>query len=144
MVVLTAFSRLLERNPLVFFHLVTAFAALLLGSIILMRRKGTGSHRVLGWVWVALMGSTALATAFIRDYHLPNIAGITPIHAFTLLVAVGLPRGIWYIRHGDVEGHRKQMKGLFIGGCILAAVFTLIPGRFLGTLLWKQVLGVVA
>ena len=144
MPILTAFTRLLERHPLVFFHLVTAFAALLLGAIILMRRKGTTSHRLLGWVWVALMGSTALATAFIRDYQLPNIAGITPIHAFTVLVAVGLPRGIWHIRHGNVQAHRKQMKGLFIGGCILAGVFTLVPGRFLGTLLWKQVLGVIA
>ncbi len=144
MQILAIFGRLLERNPLVFFHLITAFLALLLGSVILMRRKGTDSHRALGWVWVALMGSTALATVFIRDYHLPNIAGFTPIHGFTVLVAVGLPRGIWCIRHGNVAGHRAVMKGLFIGGCVLAGVFTLVPGRFLGTLLWKHLLGVMA
>ena len=141
---ITAFTQMLERHPLVFFHLVTAFAALLLGSVILIRRKGNSSHRALGWIWVALMGSTALATAFIRDYQLPNIAGFTPIHAFTVLVAVGLPRGIWHIRHGNLAGHRRQMKGLFIGGCVLAGVFTLLPGRFLGSLLWQQLLGVMA
>jgi uncharacterized membrane protein len=138
------FALLLQRHPLIFFHLVTAFAALLLGSVILLRRKGTGSHRVLGWSWVALMGSTALASAFIRDYGMPNLAGFTPIHAFTVLVLVGLPRGIGYIRRGNVAAHRQQMKSMFIGGCVLAGVFTLLPGRFLGNLLWHHALGVVA
>ena len=139
-----AFTRLLQDHPLVFFHLLTAMAALLLGGVVLWRRKGTGSHRALGWAWVVLMGSTALASAFIRDDHLPNVAGITPIHAFTVLVSVNLPRGIWCIRRGQVQAHRKTMRGLFIGACVLAGVFTLLPGRFLGTLLWQHALGVMA
>ena len=139
----TELTRLLHQHPLVFFHLVTAFAALLLGGVLLARRKGNSSHRALGWAWVALMGSTAVASGFIRDYHLPNLAGVTPIHAFTLLVAVKLPRGIWLIRRGDVIGHRKTMRGLYIGACVLAGVFTLLPGRFLGQLLWHHALGLV-
>ena len=134
---------LLQSHPLVFFHLVTALAALLLGSVILLRGKGNGSHRALGWSWVALMGSTTLATAFIRDYQMPNIAGFTPIHAFTVLAAVLLPRGIWHIRHGNIQAHRKTMGGLYLGACLLAGLFTLLPGRFLGNLLWKQALGVI-
>ena len=139
-----ALSQLLQRHPVVFFHLVTAFSALLLGLVILNRRKGSTSHRVLGWAWVVLMGSTALASAFIRDYQLPNLLGFTPIHAFTLLVAVQLPRGIWHIRHGNVAGHRSTMRGLYIGACVVAGIFTLLPGRFLGTLLWKNLLGAMA
>ena len=127
---------LMQRHPLIFFHLVTAVGALLLGALILSRRKGTYSHRTLGWCWVVLMGSTALASAFIRDYRLPNLFGYTPIHFFTAFVAVMLPRGIWYIRKGNVSGHRKTMKYLYIGACVLAGVFTLLPGRFLGSLLW--------
>lgn len=138
------FNRLLHQHPLVFFHIVTALAALLLGIVILARRKGTGSHRALGWTWAAMMASTALASAFLRDYQLPNLAGYTPIHAFTLLVAVMLPRGLWYIRRGDVAGHRKVMRGLFAGACVLAGLFTLLPGRFLGSLLWQQLAGVAA
>ncbi len=136
-------TSLLQRHPLVFFHLVTALGALLLGAAILARRKGTGSHRLLGWTWVALMGSTALASGFIRDYQLPNIAGFTPIHTFTVLVAVLLPRGIWQARHGQLVGHRRTMKGLYLGACVLAGVFTLLPGRFLGRLLWQQGLGMM-
>jgi uncharacterized membrane protein len=138
------FALLLQRHPLVFFHLITAFAALLLGGVILWRRKGTGSHRALGWVWVALMGSTTLASAFIRDYGMPNLAGFTPIHILTVLVAIGLPRGIWLIRSGNVAGHRRQMRDMYIGACVVAGIFTLLPGRFLGTLLWQGVAGAIA
>ena len=132
---MTAFTTLLHDHALVFVHLITALAALLIGLLVLLRRKGTPSHRAWGWAWVALMGSTALASAFLRDHHLPNIAGITPIHAFTALVAVQLPRGIWHIRQGHVAAHRQTMRSLYIGGCVVAGIFTLLPGRFLGRLL---------
>lgn len=59
--------QLLHRQPLVFVHLVTALAALALGAVLLLRRKGNTGHRLLGWTWVGLMGGTALASAFIRD-----------------------------------------------------------------------------
>ena len=132
----TSFADLLQRHPLIFFHLVTAIGALLIGTVVMLRRKGTAGHRAWGWAWVVLMGSTAVASAFIRDVHLPNIAGITPIHAFTALVAINLPRGIWFIRHGNVAAHRQAMRGIYIGGCLVAGLFTLLPGRFLGRLLW--------
>ena len=134
---MTHLTDLLHHHPLVFFHLLTAFAALLIGTLVMLRRKGTASHRAWGWAWVGLMGSTAIASAFIRDYQLPNIAGFTPIHAFTVMVAVNVPRGVWYIRQGNVQAHRKTMRSIFIGGCIVAGVFTLLPGRFLGRLLWQ-------
>jgi uncharacterized membrane protein len=133
---MNAILGLLQRHPLIFFHLVTAVGALLLGIVMLSRRKGTTSHRWLGWIWVVLMGSTALASAFIRDYRLPNLYGYTPIHGFTLSVAVLLPLAICYIRRGNVRGHRKTMTGLYVGACIVAGLFTLLPGRFLGSLLW--------
>jgi uncharacterized membrane protein len=85
----------------------------------------------------------AASSALIRDTQLPNLFGFTPIHAFTALVAVGLPRAIWQVRHGNVVGHRRTMKGLFIGGCVVAGLFTLLPGRFLGHLLWHGALGLV-
>jgi len=133
---MNAFANLLQRHPLIFFHLVTAVGALLLGAFMLLRRKGTRSHRLLGWTWVALMGSTALASAFIRDYRLRNLYGYTPIHLFTLTVAVMLPLGIWHVKRGRIDGHRRTMRGLYIGACVIAGLFTLLPGRFLGSLLW--------
>lgn len=141
---MTAFTALLDRHPLIFFHLVTAFAALVIGLVLMTRRKGTVNHRVLGWTWVVLMAATATASAFIRDYGMLNVFGFTPIHLFVLLVAWHLPRGVWFIRRGNVAAHEATMRGLFRGACLLAFVFTLLPGRFLGTLLWKHTLGVMA
>jgi len=133
---MNALPGLLQRHPLIFFHLVTAVGALLLGLLLLSRRKGTFSHRTLGWIWVLLMGSTALASTFIRDYRLPNLFGYTPIHLLTLTVAVLLPLAVAYVRRGNLRGHRRTMTGLYIGACIVAGLFTLLPGRFLGSLLW--------
>jgi uncharacterized membrane protein len=123
---------LLHDKPLVLLHLVAALAALLLGSAILTQRKGTFSHRTLGWTWVALMGSAAVSSVFIRDYRIVNIAGYTPIHLLTLSVAVLLPLAIWHIRRGNVSAHRRTMTGLYIGGCIVAGLFALAPVRLLG------------
>ena len=110
----------------------------------LRSRKGSPLHRQLGWVWVIAMGGAALTSVFIRDHGMPNIAGFTPIHFFTLAVMVQLPLGIWHARHGRVQAHRRVMQGMYIGGCLIAGVFTLMPGRFLGQLLWKQTLGLMA
>jgi len=138
------FAQLLDRHPLIFFHLVTAFAALVVGGVVLLRRKGDSNHRQLGWTFVVLMTCTTVASAFIRDYRGLNLAGFTPIHAFTALVAVTLPRAIWQIRRGNLAAHRAGMRRLYIGACVVAGIFTLLPGRFLGGLLWRQWLGVVA
>ena len=134
-------TQLIARRPLIALHLAAALLALVVGTVVMLRRKGTFSHRTLGWVWVTLMGTTAVASAFIRDYNFPNIAGYTPIHFFTAYTAVYIPLGIWRIRHGNVHAHRKIMRGLFFGACVVAGLFTLMPGRFMGNLVWKQWLG---
>lgn len=134
-------TQLIARRPLIALHLAAALLALLVGAVVMLRRKGTFSHRTLGWVWVALMGTTAVASAFIRDYNFPNVAGYTPIHFFTAYTAVYIPLGIWRIRQGNVDAHRKTMRGLFFGACVVAGLFTLMPGRFMGNLVWKQWLG---
>jgi uncharacterized membrane protein len=59
----------------------------------------------------------------------------------TLLTLVSLPLAIYRIRTGDVKGHAAAMKGLFLGGLVIAGIFTLVPGRLLGNLLWHATLG---
>jgi uncharacterized membrane protein len=138
------FSLLLDRHPLVFAHLVCALAALALGAFMLRGRKGSPLHRRTGWVWVGLMAGVAVSGAFIRDYTLPNLAGFTPIHLFVGLVAWQLPRAVLHARRGDIAAHRQAMRGLYQGGCLVAGAFTLLPGRFLGSMLWPALAGLVA
>ena len=136
---MNSFTRLLAQHPLIFVHMVCAIAALVLGAVLLLRRKGTPSHRALGWAWVLLMAGATISSAFIRDTGMINLAGFTPIHLLTLLVAVQLPRAVLAIRRGRVEAHRQAMRGMYIGGCVVAGLFTLLPRRFLGRLLWGAV-----
>jgi uncharacterized membrane protein len=132
------------RHPAVFLHLVAAVLSLAVGILILVRRKGTTGHRAWGWAWVALMATTTISSAFIRDYAMPNIWGFTPIHLFTVWTAIGLPIAVTAAMRGNVALHRRAMKGTFIGGCVIAGIFTLVPGRFLGNLLWHQLPGLTA
>lgn len=132
-----AFARLAHQQPLIFFHLLSALGALALGALVLTRRKGNTSHRALGWTWVLLMTSAAVTSAFIRDHGMPNLAGITPVHLLTVTVGVLLPRAVWAARRGDIRAHRRSMRGIYIGGCIVAGLFALLPSRFLGELLWQ-------
>ena len=126
----------ITQHPEVAVHLVSALGALALGLYMLYGRKGDTVHRSLGWAWVALMGTAAVSSGFIQGGRLPGVAGFSFIHLFTLFVLWQLPRGILYARQGNVVAHRKTMRGLYIGGCIVAGAFTLLPGRFLGQLLW--------
>ena len=49
------------------------------------------------------------------------------------LVSAGL--AVHAARTHQVAPHRKYMLGMFIGGLIIAGLFTLLPGRLLGNLL---------
>ena len=56
-------------QPFIIIHLVAALLALFLGAIVLSRRKGTTSHRLLGWVWVVLMVIICLSSFFIQTIY---------------------------------------------------------------------------
>lgn len=117
---------------IIYVHLAAAVSAFLLGAWQLARPKGTLAHRAAGWTWAVLMTTVAISSLWI-----PAFLHFSWIHLLTLLVLVMLPIGIWRARHGNLEGHRKTMRGLYMGGLIVAGVFTLVPGRLIGNLVWK-------
>jgi uncharacterized membrane protein len=45
------------------------------------------------------------------------------------------------IAHKDFVTHRITMQWLYFSACIVAGGFTLLPGRYLGDLVWRQILG---
>jgi len=117
-------------------HLATVLPALLLGPVILLRKKGDARHRMLGRIWAVLMLVTAIASAFIRAPG-GGIAGTgySPIHIFTVWTLINVPLAIWMARKGNIRTHRGMMVGLYVGLCV-AGGFTLIPGRILGNLVF--------
>ena len=137
----------MQLTPVIAIHMTAALAALVIGPIAIWARRGrlqrTGLHRAAGYAWVTLMLATALSALFIRDYLQFNLAGFTWIHLFVPLVLFGLVGAFRALFQGDIALHRKRMQGLYMGGCVGAGLFTLLPGRYLGQLVWGQWLGVL-
>lgn len=117
-----------ELSPTVLVHLVAALLALAIGALNLARRKGTGAHRALGWVWVALMATAALSSFWI--FGLRNGAGPSLVHLLSAWTLVALACAIYFIRRGNVRAHKAFMIGTFLG-LVGAGLGALAPGRLL-------------
>jgi uncharacterized membrane protein len=133
-------SSLASLSPAIVVHLFFALGALALGPVALWLRKGSRSHRGIGYAWVTLMAGAALSSVFIRDFRLPNLLGYTPIHLLTIATFAGLAIGLWHISRRNVLRHRRVML-LTYGTTVIAGLFALLPGRYLGSLLWHHTLG---
>jgi uncharacterized membrane protein len=124
---------ILDRLPLeILIHLFTALAAFFLGAYQLFRKKGTKHHKQIGWAWFALMTVTAISAIFIRGFEgssMPTLFGFSPIHLFVILTLYSVPKAIIEIRRGDVKAHARSVKGLYMGGMVIAGLFTFMPGR---------------
>lgn len=127
------FAPLFEKSVLVQFHVATVALALVIGPIQFVLPKGGPWHRILGWTWVAAMGSTAIATFFIRDMRDGAFSGI---HLFSLMALVGLPLAIWAIRRGARASHARAMIGLYIG-LVIAGITAIAPGRLIWDMFFR-------
>ena len=74
---------------------------------------------------------TAISSLFIREL---NHGAFSLIHFFSGWTLVGLPMGVAFARRHQVKLHRRTMTGLYLGGLIIAGVFTFVPGR----LMWRM------
>lgn len=119
---------ILEADLLTQTHLVFACVAIVLGALQFAGRKGTGLHKTIGWSWVVAMVGVAGTSLFMRNL---NEGGLSFTHAFTAWTAIGLPLGIMAARRGSILRHRAFMIALYVGGLVIAAFFTLTPGRLL-------------
>ncbi|HWE47095.1 MAG TPA: DUF2306 domain-containing protein [Caulobacteraceae bacterium] len=126
---------LLAAQPIAIkLHIAAALSALVIGTVQLLGVKGTALHRVLGWSWVAAMGTTAISSLFIREL---NHGSFSFIHLLSGWVIIALPMALWAARTARVRLHGRLMAGLFLGGLIIAGLLTFIPGR----LMWRLFLG---
>ena len=108
------------------FHIAAAVGAFVIGLIILLRPKGTGFHKTLGWSWVVAMAATAISSFFITGLNGHNLSIIHLISGWTV---VALPMALVAIRRGNVKAHRRTMTGLYVGGLLIAGLLTFLPGR---------------
>jgi uncharacterized membrane protein len=116
----------------VLIHLATVLPAIPLGIFVLLRRKGDRVHKIAGRVWMALMLTTAIASLFIHSINRSDtFFGLSPIHLFSFLTLWSVPASIYHARKGNILAHKQSVTGLFIGGLVIAGMFSFMPGRFM-------------
>src|SRR5215472_9600678 len=126
---------LLATAPLALqLHLASVVPAFVIGTWqIFLSRKGSPHHRLWGAIYLALMMVTAISTFFIRTI---NPGGFSLIHLFIPLTLFSVAGALWFVRRGNIRGHRYAMLGLYFGGLLIAGSFTLLPGRLLHRVLF--------
>ena len=127
-------------TPLIAIHLSFALSATAIGPVALWARRSgkerTRLHRAAGYAFVTLLLGTAISAIFIRGYSLPNWRGITPLHLLIPITLLALGRAFWHLRQGCIAGHKRVMRILYFSACVVAGLFTLMPGRLIGNWLW--------
>ncbi len=117
---------------LAYFHISTVIPAFLIGTYLLINRKGTSRHKLLGKVYMVLMLVTALITLFMSAEVGPTLFGhFGFIHILSLLVFYTVPAAVFAARNGNIKAHRGSMLSLYIGGILIAGSFAFMPGRLL-------------
>ena len=117
-------------------HFVTVVPAFFLGAWqLLASRKGSPSHRLIGKIYLALMSITAVAAFFIPSFTPFSISAgpirLGLIHLFIPLTINGIWQTRRALRTGNIAAHKASMRGLYIGGLIIAGLLTFIPGRIM-------------
>lgn len=123
-----------QLTPATKVHLFAALAALALGAMLMIVRKGRAFHRTAGWLWVGLVSVTAGSTLFITSL---NHGRWSLLHLFTGWTMIVLPIAVLAARRRNVARHRRSMMGLFYGGFAINLLIAFIPGRAL----WRMFFG---
>ncbi len=117
---------------LAYLHLATVLPAFALGTALLFKKKGTPFHKMLGKVYLVLMATTGVITLTMPARVGPTLWGhLGFLHAFSFLTLYSVPAAYLAIRRGNIQAHRGNMVGLYVGGLLIAGSFAFFPGRML-------------
>jgi uncharacterized membrane protein len=130
-----------ELTPLLAVHITAALSAVALGPFALWARLGMRQrpklHRAFGYAWVTMMLVTAISAIWIKSgANLPRWMGYSPIHLLILVVFFSLFGAFWFLAKGNIRRHKTTMMNLYFWACIVTGALTLLPGRFMNSLVF--------
>ena len=132
-------------TPVIAVHMTSAILATAVGPVALWARLGAAQrpvlHRAFGYAWVTLMILVAVSAIFIHSPGSFRWAGFSPIHLLIPFVLFNLAAAFWALSRRQIRRHRLHMQFTYLGACVAAGLFTLVPGRYLGDILWHNLLG---
>jgi uncharacterized membrane protein len=122
----------MEYLNLMYAHLITVVPCFIIGTILLLIKKGTSIHRNFGRIYMILMMITAIITLFMPAIVGPRFLNhLGYIHLFSFLTIYTVPTAYLAIKKGDIKSHKRKMIVLYFGAIIIAGGFTFFPGRYL-------------
>lgn len=121
-------------TPIILLHSFAALAALVLGAAMFLARKGTFTHRIAGRSWVALMLVVSISSFWIQ-----SSGSFSWIHILSITVIVLLGIVVYFAVTRRIRAHRRLAIGLYGGALGITGLFTLLPYRLLGRLVWSTV-----
>ena len=122
----------MQYETLMYIHLATVVPAFFLGTIVLIMRKGTPVHKLLGRIYMGLMLVTGIITLLMPAMVGPRFLGhFGYVHLFSVLTLYTVPSAFFAARKGNIKRHKRGMILLYIGGMLIAGGFTFFPGRYL-------------
>lgn len=108
-------------------HATAATVGLLLGGWQLLRpTKGDRWHRRAGRVWVVALVYVCLSSFWIREIaH----GGLSLLHVLSVVTLVRVTLGVLSAVRGDVEAHRRHLRGSWFGLVVAFVLAVAAPDR---------------
>lgn len=125
----------MSYSQLMYLHLLTVVPCFIIGTVLLLLKKGTRIHKQFGRIYMILMLFTATVTLLMPAQvgaRLFNHFGW--IHSFSFLTLYTVPTAYLAIKKGNIKSHKRKMILLYIGAILIAGGFTFAPGRYLHNL----------
>jgi len=123
---------LLEAGLAVQLHVAAAALAIILSAAIIIARRGSPAHKIVGRAWVAMLAVICISSFWIIGMNGTRFSWIHLLSAWTLL---GLTGAVWAVRAGNIRAHKYAMISTMIGALLGAGFFALTPGRMMSSVL---------
>ncbi len=112
-------------------HVATVLPAIPLGGYVLLARKGTPRHRLLGKIWLVLMLITATSAIFIQ-----SSGGFSFIHIFVPVTFHAAWKTIATARKGDIAAHKRHLVRTYLMALMIPGIFAFVlPDRLMHVML---------
>ena len=117
---------------IVYIHLGAVIPACMIGTYLLLTRKGSPKHKALGKIYMLLMLLTAISSLFLPAHVGPvflNHFGF--IHLLSIVTIYTVPMAYKAAKSGNIKRHKNAMISLYLGGILLAGGISFMPGKLL-------------
>lgn len=108
-------------------HVIAALISILLGPLVLYRRRRDRVHKIAGYAWIVAMLTVATSSWFISSFAV--IGPFSPIHGFALLTYWSVYSGMRHILARRITAHQAVLRSLYWNGLLIAGLANFLPGR---------------